>query len=180
MPDARTIANFVLFQIGWFVCVLSAAAGLNSPAILFTAAFLIIHFRYFPWKLADYRLVLTALFIGVILDSTWSAWSLIAYQAQHIEPVAPWWIACLWINFALTLNHSMSWLQNHRMMAGIFSAIASPVSYYAGSKLGALQWLHPELLVPILAVSWGVTIPVLLTVAKHWRRMEGEQKHAVV
>ncbi|HAO24314.1 MAG TPA: DUF2878 domain-containing protein, partial [Methylophaga sp.] len=37
MPERLTIINFLLFQIGWFACVLSGAAGLNSPALLFTA-----------------------------------------------------------------------------------------------------------------------------------------------
>ena len=180
MPERLTIINFLLFQIGWFACVLSGAAGLNSPSLLFTAAFLFVHFRFYPWKLTDYKLVLAAILIGVILDSSWSAWGLMAYQAQTIEPIAPWWIWCLWINFALTLNHSMSWLLKHRLLAGILSAVASPVSYYAGSRLGALQWLQPEILIIVLGISWGLVIPLLLTLALFWRNQESGTQHAVV
>ncbi len=180
MFNRLTIINFLLFQLGWFVCVLSGAAGLNSPAILFTAAFLMVHFRFYNWRQTDYKLVLAAILIGVVLDSSWSAWNLMAYQAQTIEPIAPWWIWCLWINFALTLNHSMSWLLKHRVMAGVFSAIASPVSYYAGSRLGALQWVQPEILIIVLAISWGLAIPLLLTLAIRWRNHESGKQHAVV
>lgn len=179
MPERLTMVNFVLFQLGWFVCVLSGAADLNSPAVLFSLAVVIFHFRYYPWKQTDYKLLLAAIVIGVMLDSSWSAWNLMAYQAQTIEPLAPWWIWCLWINFALTLNHSMSWLLRRRVLAGIFSAVASPVSYYAGSQLGALQWLQPELLVVLLSISWGLAIPLLLTLAIYWRKQESG-KHAVV
>jgi hypothetical protein len=180
MPDRLTIINFLLFQLGWFVCVLSGAAQLNSPAVIFTVAFLIIHFRFYPWKQTDYKLVLAAILIGVVLDSSWSAWSLMAYQAQTIEPIAPWWIWCLWINFALTLNHSMSWLLQRRLLAGVFSAIASPISYYAGSRLGALDWIQPEILIVVLAISWGLAIPLLLTLAIYWRHQESGKHHAVV
>lgn len=173
------VINFVLFQISWLVCVLSGAADTNLPAILMTVVFVLVHFRYFAWRYADFRLIIAGLLMGLVLDSFYSAAGLMAYNAQSLPPIAPWWILCLWINFMLTLNHSLSWLLERRWLAALISAVGSPLSYYAGQKLGALYWLQPEMLIIVSAVTWAIAVPMLLTLATYWRKQEQEIKHAL-
>lgn len=175
----KNIINFVLFQISWLVCVLSGAADTNVPAVLMTVVFVLVHFRYFAWRYTDLRLIIAGLLVGLILDSFYSAAGLMAYNAQSLPPFAPWWILCLWINFTLTLNHSLSWLLERRWLAALISAVGSPLSYFAGQKLGALNWLQPEMLIMVTAVTWAIAVPMLLTLASHWRKQEREMQHAV-
>ncbi len=175
----KNIINFVLFQISWLVCVLSGAADNNVPAVLMTAVFVLIHFRYFAWRYADFRLIIAGVFVGLLLDTAYSASGLMAYSGQTLPPIAPWWILCLWINFMLTLNHSLSWLLERRWLAALISAIGSPLSYYAGQKLGALNWLQPDMLIVVSAITWAVAVPFLLTLANYWRKQEQVRKHAL-
>ncbi len=177
----KNIINFVLFQISWLVCVLSGAADNNLPAVLMTVVFVLVHFRYFAWRYTDFRLIIAGLLVGLVLDSFYSATGLMAYNGQTMPPFAPWWILCLWINFMLTLNHSLGWLLERRWLAALISAIGSPLSYFAGQKLGALSWLQPEMLIMVTAVSWAFAVPMLLTLASHWRKQERQREiqHAV-
>lgn len=175
----KNIINFLLFQVSWLVCVLSGAAGDNWPAILITVVFVIVHFRYFAWRYADCRLIIAGLLTGLLLDSFYSAAGLMAYNAQSLPPVAPWWILCLWVNFMLTLNHSLNWLLERRWLAALLAAVGSPMSYYAGQKLGALNWLQPEMLIAVSAITWAIAVPLLLMLANYWRQQEQAVKHAL-
>lgn len=168
-----------MFQISWLVCVLAGAAGNNWPAMLMTVLFVFVHFRLFAWRYTDFRLIIAGLLVGLLLDSAYSAAGLMAYSAQSLPPIAPWWILCLWVNFVLTLNHSLSWLLERRWLAAVISAIGSPVSYFAGQKLGALNWLQPEMLVIVSAITWAIAVPLLLTLANYWRKQEQAMHHAL-
>lgn len=46
---------------------------------------------------------------------------------------------------ALTLNHSLAWLQSRLLLAALLGGVTSPLSYLAAAKLGAVQ---------IVAESW--------------------------
>lgn len=175
----KNILNFVLFQVSWLICVLSGAAGNNLPAILMTMVFVLLHFRFFDWRYTDVRLIIAGLLVGVVLDTAYSASGLMAYSAQTLPPVAPWWILCLWVNFMLTLNHSLSWLLERYWLAALLAGVGSPISYFAGQKLGALTWLQPELLIIVAAMSWALAIPFLLVLANYWRKQEQAIAHAL-
>lgn len=179
MPDRWTILNFGLFQIGWLVCVLSAAAGTNLPAILMTAFFVLIHQRFYPWFGVDLKLIAAGVTVGLILDSSWSALGWMGYSAQSYAPIAPWWILCLWVNFMLTLNHSLAWMLPRWRLAAICSAIASPLSYFAGSKFLAIEWLQPVPMLIAASVSWAIVVPLLIMLANHLRKQLQESLHAV-
>ena len=159
--------------------MLSGAAGVNWPAVLMTVVFVLVHFRFYNWRISDARLIAAGLLVGLILDTAYSAAGLMAYNAQSWPPVAPWWILCLWVNFMLTLNHSLSWLLERYWLAALFAGIGSPLSYFAGQKLGALTWQQPEMLVLTAAVSWAIAIPFLLALASHWRKQEQAVNHAL-
>ncbi|MDT8310182.1 MAG: DUF2878 domain-containing protein [Methylophaga sp.] len=175
----KNIINFILFQISWLVCVLSGAADNNVPAVLITVMFVLVHFRYFAWRYTDFRLIVSGLLVGLLLDSSYSATGLIAYNGQSMPPIAPWWILCLWVNFMLTLNHSLSWLLKRRWLAALLAGVGSPLSYFAGQKLGALSWLHPEMLIMVSALTWAIAVPFLFKLANYWRKQEQAMQHAL-
>lgn len=179
MPNRLTILNFVLFQISWLVCVLSGAAGNNVPAILMTVLFVWIHHRFYPWFSVDLKLIAAGLMVGFMLDSSWSALGWMGYSAQSYPSIAPWWILCLWVNFMLTLNHSLAWMLPRWRLAAVCSAIASPLSYFAGSKFLAVEWLQPMEMLIAASVSWAFVVPMFLILANHLRKQQMERLHAV-
>ena len=177
--------NFITFQAVWFCCVLGASWGNYWLPPLATLVFVLIHFRISTVRRADALLVAVALPLGILLGSIWSALGVFQYQNQLFSPLAPLWIACLWVCFALTLNHSLAWMQKNLLLSGLLAAIASPLSYYGAQKLGAVVWGSSIGSFAAASLSWLVVVPLLLRLAIHWRRQTGAEQsrgdhHAVV
>ncbi|AFJ01512.1 Hypothetical protein Q7C_334 [Methylophaga frappieri] len=175
----RQVINFVLFQIGWLGCVLAGAYQLNWLALLVTILFVAIHFRFSHCPKSDSKLVIVGVLTGLILDSLWSATGLMAYASQQWPPLAPIWVLCLWCVFVLTLNHSLSWLRERAWLAAICAFVASPLSYLAGQKLGAVTWLMPIPMALAAAFSWAVVLPLLFKLARDWQQKEVEAANVV-
>ena len=69
--------------------------------------------------------------------------------------------------FALTLNSSLSFLQNkHLLLSAIAGLIFGPLSYLAGTKLGAAALESAVLPVATLAIVWMITLPLLVFISK--------------
>ena len=66
---------------------------------------------------------------------------------------APSWILALWLGFALTVNHSLGWLQEKPWLAALLAALFAPVSYLAGERLGAVTVANPSGLL-LVSVAW--------------------------
>ena len=71
----------------------------------------------------------------------------------------------MWMLFATTLNRSMSWLKGRLTLAAAMGAIAGPMSYYAGSKLGGIVFESPLAATVALSVGWAALMPVVVTLA---------------
>jgi hypothetical protein len=59
----------------------------------------------------------------------------------------------------------MAWLQGKYALGAGLGAIAGPLCYEAGVRLGAAQWPNPEIQVfglVYLAVVWALAMPILL------------------
>ena len=170
MIRREVIINQGLFQGCWFACVLGAAHGLIWPGLLMTVVLAI-------WQLAprnrhpaDLPVVAVALFIGVIADSAWVALDVLAYATPWpSSDLAPAWILLLWIAFALTLNHSLSFLAERPWLAAVLAGAGSPLSYFAGLNFGAVEWVAPApVVVAVAAVSWALIVPALFAFTRFW------------
>lgn len=166
------VFNFIAFQLVWFISIFSAAANSSHYALLVTAMFIIIQLALSPWKKTDSKLILLGLAAGMLLDSVWLNLELMNYADKTFIHIAPWWIGCLWINFMLTLNHSLSWLQYKPVSLALLCIVAAPLSYYAGSEAGAVSLNTPVLALAVVSISWALWIPMLMKVANHWRYKE--------
>ncbi len=171
------IFNFIAFQLVWFVSIFSAANEKSQYALIATALFILIQLSLSPWKKTDIKLILLGLLAGMLLDSIWLNTQLMNYTDKTFTHLAPWWIGCLWINFMLTLNHSLSWLQQKPVILALLCIVAAPLSYYAGSEAGAVSFNTPLLALAVVSISWALWIPILMRLANYWRRKE-EEKYA--
>ncbi len=166
--EPNIIINFIAFQIIWALAVFGAAYDVLWPCYLFTLMFAI-------WQLLpknrhsnDLRVVAYSLVIGFILDSAWQMFGMVTYaNANSFIPVAPLWIMCLWLAFALTFNHSLRWMKPKPMVIILFGLIGSPISYWAGSRIGAMDYIADMRLVSVVfGVAWAITLYGLFCAAR--------------
>ena len=81
---------------------------------------------------------------------------------------APHWIIALWALFATTLNLSLRWLHGRWWLSALFGAIAGPLAFYAGSRLGAVRFSEPAIALAWLALGWGLLTPLLMRLAQRF------------
>lgn len=162
------IINFAFFQALWFSSVLGAAHGYTWAAPVCLAAFIIYHFKsHAKNKHADMLLVVLCVSFGLMLDTAGTISTWIEFTHYEFKPVAPLWLLCLWAGFALTVNHSMAWIQGRLLLSFIAGAVFGPLSYYAGWQAGAMQWLVPVYAAIFISLGWALVMPLLSITATH-------------
>ena len=166
MSTTRIVSNFLLFQIGWFTCVWSAAAHQPWIGLLVTIGVVVVHVLCAPIPKAELKLVALALAIGLVFDSllVWQGW--LQYSSGIVLPnVAPYWIVALWGLFATLLNVSLRWMRGRMVIAVLFGAVGGPAAYYGGLRLGALEFGDMRAGLLALAIGWAVLTPLLLALS---------------
>lgn len=143
--------NYLGFQAGWFVLVLT-----RSPwSLLWAIAFVALHTRLLATP-SEWRRVIPIMVLGCLIDVLWQ-WSPWVSYIGTGWPV-PLWLIGLWLMFPLTLNHSLAWLEGRlwlQVAGGIFGAGGS---YLGGAALGAAEVSGPALI--LLPLSWGLWLPL--------------------
>jgi hypothetical protein len=161
------VANFILFQIAWFACVLGAAKAMPWTGVGVTFIILCWHFYHTKQAKAEIALMLAALFIGGVFDQSMLTSRLIEYQAHGWSNwLAPVWILALWLAFASTLNVSLAWMHGRHVVAMLFGATGGPLAYIAAEKIGAVTVAGSHAYIT-LAIGWGVITPLLVLAARH-------------
>ena len=150
------LLNAGLFQLGWFACVL----GGNSLWLLLAGAALLAHLLVISRSMSDVRLVLVVCLVGSTVDSLLLNAGVFEFRQEGI--LIPFWLMLLWALLATTLNHCLAWTARPAWRAVLLGAVGGPLSYYAGQRLGAVQFgfgLWPTLV--LLAVLWAGLFPAL-------------------
>lgn len=158
------ITNFLLFQLGWFACVLGGAYGYPLLGSLVALVIITYHCYRAPDIVQESRLLLLALIVGLIFESIITSQGLARYSnGQVLDFIAPLWMILMWPLFATTLNLSMRWMKG---LAPIFVAIAgavfAPLAYYAGSQLGAVSYDDQIVSLSVIAIAWALLLPSLV------------------
>jgi hypothetical protein len=172
----RKMLNFVLFQAGWFACVLGGAHGMHVAAVAAAGAIIGVSlWRFSADRMSDVRLLVAVALIGFCVDSAnlgFGVFELIG--APRFPHLCPLWLVALWALFGTTLRGSLSWLAGRYGLAALLGAVAGPLSYLGGAKLGAVT-LHPNRAFSIaaLATAWAVVMPLLVWLAHGTRFRTG-------
>ncbi len=165
MKDERkkNIVNYILFQAGWFACVL----GGNTMAIYSTMVILTVHLIWIGnWK-KEKEILAVTLLLGSTIDSFLG--NLQILQFSEDSRLLPAWMACLWCLFGTTLRHSFLWAINNKRSGALIGMLFGPLSYLAASKLTDISLAHPLWQsVAILSILWALIIPVLQAFSGAW------------
>lgn len=146
---------------------MGAGRGLFWLGPLVVAALCAAHliFSPDPWREAR-RLAAVGLF-GLILESAAQGAGLYTYRGAPASWLAPAWIAALWMLLAATFDASLGWLERRPWLCAVLGAVASPMSFTAGARLGAAELILPAW-TGVLALSalWFVALPLSFAVAR--------------
>lgn len=169
---ARTWIYLIACQVGWFACVLSAAAGHAEVGMAFALAVAGIHIWCARRPASEMRLVAVVTALGWIWDSAVARSGLLIYpNGVWIAGTAPYWMAGLWMLFAVQLNTLFRWLRSRTLTAIVFGAAGGPLAYRAGAALHAVQFSHTATAMVTLAAGWAVLFPSFVTLAARWDGM---------
>jgi hypothetical protein len=150
-----TLTNALIFQLGWFVCIL----GGSALAVGFTAIILFIHFFFVNRRCDDAIAVVLAVILGLAHDLL----LIHTGQIQFLESaqLPPMWLVCLWALLGITLNHSLQWIYYRPLWSSLLGAMLAPLSYLAGVTLSSAEWSSPLVeVLPIIAALWLVILPL--------------------
>lgn len=167
ISQKKILVNFVLFQLGWFSCVLMAAQGLPGVGIII--ALLLACIQLF---LADNRkslLILIAIvtLIGSAWDSVMTSTGILVFDTGMIVSfLAPGWIVAMWLMFSTTVNVSFHWLYGRYWLAMLLGAICGPITYQAGAALGAVVIPDNLLANSVIALGWALLMPLYIKFAE--------------
>ena len=168
--NLNTIVNAVLFQILWFAAILGSAKLLMWPSILACVVLAIWQLNPTRRHATDLKLVGAAIFIGLVGDTLLLHFNLFKFTYSFpIAKITPLWIIFMWIGFALTINHSMKWINLHPLLPAILGLIFAPLSYLAGLRLGAVEYLADPLLISVcIGIIWAIAMTILARISTQY------------
>lgn len=158
------IINFIGFQLGWFTCAFSAAHEQQWIAVGVVAFMLFIHLSFSKrWK-QDVYFILTVTLLGGSIETLAGLLGVYSYNgSSYPNWIVPLWFLALWALFASTLHYSLSWLNHRYVLAALLGAVAGPLSYFGGEKIGAINIVDNMVLSLIwLILIWGMGMPFLM------------------
>lgn len=161
-PRVR-LAYFVLGQLGWLVCVVSAARGYGWIGCAAVAVLAAGHLRLTRHPAREARFVILVTLLGWIWESIMRQTGFITYPSGgHLSWAAPYWMAGLWALFALQINTLLYWLRPYPLLGALLGAVGGALSFRAGALLGAVHFVHAGYAYALLATGWAVILPGLI------------------
>lgn len=154
----RKLINFLGFQLVWFACVLTAAHGRPWLGLAVFAAVVALHLRLSPNRVAELKLLAAAAVVGALAESALLFTGVLRFPGAGL----PLWMVALWVNFAATLRVALSWLAGRYALGAAVGAVAGPLAYLGGERLGAIAVQQPL----GVALEWAIATPLLLWLAK--------------
>jgi hypothetical protein len=166
MPPVMLVANALLFQAGWLAAVLGAARGLPWLGLAAAAVAVAWHLARAPRALPELGLLALALAVGAVFETALVQAGLLRFETESlVAGSAPLWMMALWAVFATTLNVSLRLLRGRPVVAALFGAVGAPLAYYAGGRLGALEFVDMHAALAAVGAGWLVLTPALVAAA---------------
>jgi len=153
LADSRWF-NALWFQTTWFFAVLGRDAML--PATLSLIALHLVLARNTTRELLQLSSLAA---IGISVDAILHGVGIYQFAGNVLVPL---WLCGLWLAFATTLSRSLAFLGQRPWLAALAGAVALPLNYWAGQRLGAVEFGYalPVTLV-VISLTWGIMLPVL-------------------
>ncbi len=167
MRVAKLIACIAVFEAAWFACILGAAHGHVAWGMAAVAVSIALQLALSNRRGTDVLLMVVALACGLLWDTALSQSQMVVYSSHvPMHAIAPAWILILWAQLGAVLREPLGWLHGRPLLAAVLSAAGGAASYAGASRLGAVAFPEPVLALIVLAIGWGVMLPLLLYLAR--------------
>jgi len=171
------IQNFILFQVGWFSCVIGGAnTNYYWTGIVVVTAIVAVHLFRSNNPRNEIMLIAITMLLGTAWDSSLMMAGLFSFTNGVVfAGLVPFWMIAMWALFATTLNVSMKWLKNKYLVAAAFGAVGGPVAYYAGHRIGAIDFNDTLTALLVIAAGWAVIMPLLMALTTRFNGYQAIQ-----
>jgi hypothetical protein len=164
--------NLISVNIGWLACILGAARGHYWLGLVVVPILFVIHITVIERnKIREIFIVaLATTAIGFLMDTTLIFAGAVKPNRWLVPaPFTTIWDLMIWANFSLTLDASLRFLQKKPLVAAFLGAICAPGTYYAGDRLGALNFSEPVFISLLwIGAVWFFAMPCLSLMAKYF------------
>jgi hypothetical protein len=175
------LANFAIFQIGWFSSVIGGAQQMPWLGPVAATVAVLVHLYFARKPFEEILLLLSCALIGASFDSILVAAGWVSYKSgQFSAYLAPYWIITMWVLFATTLNVSMRWLRGKPKLAALFGFYGGPAAYVAGAALGGIVLVDKFAALTALAIGWAAIMPLLMWLSENLDGMPGRRRNWIV
>ncbi len=160
MKHYFALINAAWFQLAWFAAIIY-----KQQAVPWLIASILAHLMVSPTRKSDALLIIIISVIGLLGDSILSFTEVFNFEHNAIMPM---WLVMVWMHFSIALNHSLKWLGRfHLWILALIGAAVGPINYFAGNKLGAVEFTFPLIFTLIvIAVIWAVNLPVFIIIQR--------------
>lgn len=158
------LQNFILFQAAWFSCVIGGAStDYHWTGVAVVAIVVAVHLSRAHSVGHEAVLILLTTLLGTAWDSALMTAGLFSFSNGVVfTTLIPIWMMAMWALFATTLNVSMRWMKDRYLLAALFGAIGGPLAYYAGYRLGAIEFSNTVNALIAVGAGWTVIMPLLM------------------
>jgi hypothetical protein len=177
-PLATKLLNVIIYQVGWFCCVLGAGWGFPIAGALIGLLLAGLHLLLAVSRKKEALLMLSACLLGTLIDSIQTALGLFSFTRDPAWPLwLPLWVFVIWAQFATLFHYGLHWLSGRYALAAILGLAGGPLAYWAGIRVGAASFgPNPLLTIVTLAIVWAFVTPVLCRLSDFIDREEGRYR----
>lgn len=152
---AKRLTGFLLFDLVW----LSAVAGRDDwilATLVLVAAQIVLATRSLRWSWLQFA-ILT--FIGLGLELLIGLLGLVQFSGGLLPP----WLILLWLGYVAMAITALDWLADKMGLAVLLGLVFGPVTYIAGTKIGAAEAPYGALAMGIAyAIGWALYMAVFV------------------
>ena len=157
------IANFIVFQAAWFAAVLGAAHRVPLWGTACVIAAITWHLGVSARPGQEAKLIGLACLIGFLVESVIAMQGHVVYPSgQPVAWLAPYWMVALWGELGIAMNVTMRWMKRRLWLAALLGAIAGPLAFASGVRLGGAQFIDTTPALLTLAIAWAALMPLLV------------------
>jgi hypothetical protein len=149
--------NALWFQSIWFCAVLG-----QEQLVLVTAALLLLHLALVRDTSRELLQLSALALLGISVDAWLSLTGVFQFPNGVLVPL---WLCGLWIAFAAVTGRSLAFLGRRPALASLAGAVAFPLNYWAGARLGAVEFGYPlATTLALMSLVWAIMLPLMFRV----------------
>ena len=162
------LLNALLFQLAWWICVLSVNNDFEIKALLLCSLLGAVQLHLSQAKEKDLKLLATVLPVGIGIDTLIQQLGLMDFYGWTLSGMSPFWLWMIWIQFIMTINHSLRFINDLAWpWVALLGFVFGPLSYFSGAKLGAASSHFTWLQTTALCLIWATVLPLVVWINKH-------------